>query len=136
MRLELILSLKYPRLPVDNKRIWISFLKDCLAKSGDGRFYKQYFEGTPTKDYTFSVILPNPKFQENIITFGKNSLKIMFSTDDRKKTGLIFFQAFIQAKGKEFPLPDGNAKKQEKTDIGGNIWKRKINWKMAARAAV
>ena len=91
MRLELSFSLKYPRLPVDNKRIWISFLKSCLAKSGDGRFYKQYFEGTPTKDYTFSVILPNPKFQENIITFDKNSLKIMFSADDRKKTGLIFF---------------------------------------------
>lgn len=114
MRLELSFSLKYPRLPVDNKRIWISFLKSCLAKSGDGRFYKQYFEGTPTKDYTFSVILPNPKFQENIITFDKNSLKIMFSADDRKKTGLIFFQAFIQAKGKEFPLPDGNAMKLEK----------------------
>ena len=51
MRLELSFSLKYPRLPVDNKRIWISFLKSCLAKSGDGRFYKQYFEGTPTKEF-------------------------------------------------------------------------------------
>ena len=44
MRLELGFSLKYPRLPVDNKRIWFSFLKSCLAKSGDGRFYKRYYE--------------------------------------------------------------------------------------------
>ena len=31
MRLELSFSLKYPKLPVDNKRIWISFLKNCLS---------------------------------------------------------------------------------------------------------
>ena len=114
MRLELILSLKYPRLPVDNKRIWISFLKNCLAKSGDGRFYKRYFEGTPAKDYTFSINLLNPVFRDNIVVFAQNSLKMMFSADDRKKTGLIFFQAFIQEKGKEFPLPDGNVMKLEK----------------------
>ena len=114
MRLELSFSLKYPGLPVDNKRIWISFLKNCLSKSGDGRFYRQYFEGTSPKDYTFSVILPNPKYQGNVITLDKKCLKMKFSADDRKKTGLIFFQAFIQAKGKEFPLPDRNAMKLEK----------------------
>ena len=114
MRLELRFSLKYPSLPVDNKRIWISFLKNCLSKSGDGKFYKKYFEGTLAKDYTFSIILPNPIFRDNSIALEKKSLKMMFSADDRKKTGLIFFQAFIQAKGKEFPLPDGNAIKLEK----------------------
>ena len=114
MRLELRFLLKYPSLPVDNKRIWISFLKNCLSKSGDGKFYKKYFEGTLAKDYTFSMILPNPIFRDNSIAIDKKSLKMMFSADDRKKTGLIFFQAFIQAKGKEFPLPDGNAIKLEK----------------------
>lgn len=114
MRLELSFSLKYPKLPVDNKRIWISFLKNCLSQSGDGRFYHQYFEGTPNKDYTFSIVLPTPEFQENIITLEKNNLKMIFSADDRKKTGLIFFQAFLQEKGKKFPLPDGNAMKLEK----------------------
>ena len=43
MRLELRFLLKYPSLPVDNKRIWISFLKNCLSKSGDGKFYKNLF---------------------------------------------------------------------------------------------
>lgn len=114
MRLELNFSLKFPQLPVDNKRIWVSFLKNCLSKSGDGRFYNQFFEGTPNKDYTFSTVFPNPKFQGNTILLEKNSLQMMFSADDRKKTGLIFFQAFLQAKGKEFPLPDGNAMKLEK----------------------
>lgn len=114
MRLELSFSLKYPRLPVDNKRIWISFLKNCLSKSGDGKFYKKYFEGPLAKDYTFSIILPNPIFRDNSIALDKKSLKMLFSADDRKKTGLIFFQAFIQAKGKEFPLPDGNAIKLDK----------------------
>ena len=71
MRLELSFSLKYPKLPVDNKRIWISFLKNCLSQSGDGRFYHQYFEGTPNKDYTFSIVLPTPEFQDNIMHFEK-----------------------------------------------------------------
>lgn len=102
MRLALSFSLKYPKLPVDNKRIWISFLKNCLSQSGDGRFYHQYFEGTPNKDYTFSIVLPTPEFQENIITLEKNNLKMIFSADDRKKTGLIFFQAFLQEKVKNF----------------------------------
>ena len=108
MRLELYFTLKNPELPIDNKRIWISFLKTCLSKSGGGRFYNQYFEGTPNKDYTFSVILPRPIFRDDIIKLDENSLKIRFSSDDRKRTGLIFFQAFIQAKGKEFALPNDN----------------------------
>ena len=109
MRLELVFSLKNPELPIDNKRIWISFLKNCLSQSGGGRFYNKYFEGTPDKDYTFSVILPNPKFKKNVVMLEEKKLKIKFSADDRKKTGLIFFQACIQAKGKDFPLPGGNA---------------------------
>ena len=109
MRLELVFALKYPELPVDNKRIWISFLKNSLSQSKDGKFYHQYFEGTPNKDYTFSIILPHPTFQENIIKLEDTSLKMEFSSDDRRKTGLIFFQAFIQMKGNGIPLPGGNA---------------------------
>ena len=108
MRLELSFSLKYPGLPVDNKRIWISFLKNCLSKSGDGRFYRQYFEGTSPKDYTFSVVFPGPKFQGDTVELAESRMSVLFSADDRKRTGLIFFQAFIQMKEKVFPLPDGN----------------------------
>lgn len=109
MRLELNFLLKYPQLPIDNKRIWISFLKHSVSRCGDGIFYDRYFKGTPSKDYTFSIVLPRPEFREKYILLEENSLKILFSADDRNKTGLIFFQAFIAAKNREFQLPDGNA---------------------------
>lgn len=108
VRLELSFVLKNAKLPVDNKRIWVSFLKKALTQCGSGRFYDRYFNGTPNKDYTFSIILPKPKFQGNTIILEENTMKMIFSADDRKKTGLIFFQAFIQAKETVFPLPDGN----------------------------
>lgn len=108
VRLKLDFVLKYPQLPVDNKRIWVSFFKKALSQCGDGRFYDCYFSGTPNKDYTFSVIFPKPKFRGELIDLEENRMSMIFSTCDRKRTGLIFFQAFIQAKEKVFPLPEGN----------------------------
>ena len=108
VRLKLDFVLKYPQLPMDNKRIWISFLKKALSQCGDGRFYDQYFGGTQNKDYTFSTVFPEPKFQGETVVLAENRMSMFFSADDRKRTGLIFFQAFIQQKGRMFPLPDGN----------------------------
>lgn len=109
MRLELSFDLGKSQIPTDNRSIWISFLKHALSHAGGGMFYDQFFSGTPNKDYTFSVVLPILRFQRETIFLEKNSLKILFSADDRKRTGLIFYQAFIAQKNKEFPLPDGNA---------------------------
>lgn len=109
MRLELSFELKKSRLPADNKRLWISFLKHALSRAGDGRFYERYFSGTPQKDYTFSIILPGARFQGEDVFLSDNSMKLLFSADDKKKTGLIFYQAFIAQKNREFPLPDGNS---------------------------
>ena len=108
VRLKLDFILKFPQLPVDNKRIWVSFFKKALSQCGDGRFYDRYFKGTPNKDYTFSVVFPGPKFQGDVVELAENRMSVLFSADDRKRTGLIFFQAFIQMKEKVFPMPDGN----------------------------
>ena len=43
-----------------------------------------------------------------MVELAESRMSILFSADDRKRTGLIFFQAFIQMKEKVFPLPDGN----------------------------
>lgn len=109
MRLELSFDLRKSQIPTDNKKVWLSFLKHALSQAGGGRFYDQFFSGTPSKDYTFSIVLPAPRFQGETVFLEKNSLKMLFSADDRKRTGLIFYQAFISQKNREFPLPDGNA---------------------------
>lgn len=109
MRLELVFALDVPQLPVDNKRIWISFLKKSLSNCNNGRFFERYFTGTPQKDYAFSIIMPSPRFAGDEIKLDSPQVKMIFSADDKNKTGLIFFQAFIEMKHRRFPLPDGNA---------------------------
>lgn len=108
MRLELIFEIEQLELPKDNKSIWISFFKKCLTICGNGQFYDRYFGGTKQKDYTFSVIMPNPRFADEKILLDGHQIKLLFSSDDGNKTGLIFYQAFISAKQKRFPLPEGN----------------------------
>lgn len=108
MRLELIFKIEKPELPKDNSSIWISFLKNCLSQCHGGQFFETYFGGHGIKDYTYSIILSAPQFGKEKILLGDNQIKMIFSADDRNKTGLIFFQAFIQAKQKRFPLPGGN----------------------------
>lgn len=109
MRLELLFEIEKTEIPKDNKSIWISFLKKTLKQASEGQFYEKYFSGTRMKDYTFSVVLPSPQFLDEKIILGGNQIKFLFSADDKNRTGLIFFQAFLLAKQKRFPLPEGNA---------------------------
>lgn len=108
MRLELIFRIEKPELPKDNSNIWISFLKNCLTQCNNGQFFERYFGGQHMKDYTYSMIFSSPQFKEDKIVLADNQVKMLFSADDKNRTGLIFFQAFIMAKQKRFPLPAGN----------------------------
>ncbi len=109
MRMELELELEQNVFPVDFRRVIVSFLKNALAKCNKGQFYDLYFQGAKTKDYCFSVILPQPSYQKDIILLKGTRIRILFSADDAKKTGLIFYYAFAKQKNRRFPLPDGNA---------------------------
>lgn len=108
MRLELIFKIERLELPKDNSSIWISFLKNCLTQCHNGQFFERYFGRSGSKGYTYSIILPSPQFRGEKIILENNQVKMLFSADDRDRTGLIFYQAFIEAKNKRFPLPDGN----------------------------
>lgn len=108
MRLEVRFELNKPELPKDNKSIWISLIKNVLSNCADGRYYDKYYNGTSPKDFSFSIIMSHPKFVENRIALDSNMVKMIFSADNRGKTGLIFFAAFLESKNIFFPLPDGN----------------------------
>lgn len=109
LRIELLFQLDRAELPKDNKSIWISFLKNVLTDCNKGKFYERYFSGTQSKDYTFSVIFSRPQFADEKVLLENTQVKMIFSSDDRNKTGLIFYAAFIQAKKRRFLLPNGNA---------------------------
>lgn len=108
MRVELIFELQRAELPKDYRSIWISFLKNVLSDCNNGNFFNRYFSGTNQKDYTFSILLSKPQFVGEKVLLENQQVKMIFSADDKRKTGLIFFAAFIQAKEKRFPLPEGN----------------------------
>ena len=109
MRLELVFQLKNPELPKDNKSIWISYLKKVLTDCNHGKFFDLYFADGKRKDYAYSIIFSNPKFMKDKIILGDTKVKMIFSADDRRKTGLIFYSAFIKNKNMQFRLPDKNS---------------------------
>lgn len=105
MRLELKFSLKEKTIPLDYRRIFISFIKKSLMECNNGKYYEEFFEGTKLKDYSFSVILPNPRFKKEKILLEDNNLKMIVTASDIGYTGLILMAAFLKMKKKVFKLP-------------------------------
>ena len=108
MRLELTFELHKAELPLDNKSIWISYLKNALTMCNNGCFYEKYFGEAKAKDYSFSIILSKPEFLKQKIRLENSKVKMIFSALDEHRTGLIFFSAFIAQKNRKFILPDDN----------------------------
>ena len=109
MRLELKFNLEKPEIALDYRRIILSWLKSSLTICNQGKYFDKYFSGTEPKDYSFTVVFPKPEFHKEKIILEKPQMKILFSADDRNKTGLIFFSAFLGMKNKKFSLADENA---------------------------
>ncbi|MCI9070089.1 CRISPR-associated endoribonuclease Cas6 [Clostridium sp.] len=138
MRFALTLELEKKNFPIDYRRLILSYIKNALSKCNNGKYYEKFFKDTIQKDYCFSVILPKAKFNKNYIQLESNEIEILFSTEDKDKTGFILFSAFIAQKNKPYPLENDNFmtlknirnKKQEeiinskavfKTSIGSGI---------------
>ncbi len=108
MRVELEFDLAQPTISRDYRRIVLSWLKTALTNCNNGKYYDRYFGGIQSKDYSFAVVFPSPFFSKENILLEEPRLKIIFSADDRNKTGLIFFSAFLGMKNQRFPLQNGN----------------------------
>lgn len=97
MRVKLKLRLDSPSIPKDNKSIWVSFFKSALGVYEDGKYLDTYFGRSALKDYTFTILYPKPKFNMADISLGSNHVTMIFSADDRKGTGKVFLNAFLDA---------------------------------------
>ena len=95
MRFYLTLELKQPFLPIEYRKLVLSYIKNAISKCNNGKYYSDYFKDTNQKYYCFSVILPKPKFDKDKILLHKKEIKILFSTEENSKTGLILFSSFI-----------------------------------------
>ena len=109
MRFYLTFELEKSSLPKDYRRIILSYIKNSLSEILDGRYYSQYFKDTIQKDFCFSLKLPKAKYTKDEIILEDNSIKVLFTSDDRQKTGLLLQQAFIKQKNKKFLIPNQNS---------------------------
>lgn len=110
MKILLRFYLQNNKLPIDYRRIMLSFFKRSLSDIAEGKYYEKYYFTPERRNFTFAVNLPMPKFSKTEIQLGKNQLNITFSTADYN-TGCIFMSAFIKQKDKPIPAPLGNEMK-------------------------
>ena len=109
MRFYLTFELEKSSLPKDYRRIILSYIKKSLTEILDGRYYSQYFKDNIQKDFCFSLKLPTAKFTKDEIILEDNSIKVLFTSDDRQKTGLLLQQAFMKQKNKKFLITNQNS---------------------------
>ena len=110
MKILLRFILKNNKLPLDYRRIILSFFKRSLSAVADGKYYEKYYFTPERRNFTFAVNLPMPRFSKTEIELGKNEMSITFSTSDYN-TGCVFMSAFIKQKDKSIPAPLGNEMK-------------------------
>lgn len=108
MRFTLTLELKERIFPMEYRKLILSYIKNALSECNNGKYYDEFFKDTIQKDYCFSVVLPKAKFNKDNIELEGNEIKILFSTEDKKKVGFILFSAFILQKNKAYPLKNNN----------------------------
>ncbi len=107
MKILLQFQLKNNKLPIDYRRVILSFFKKALSEIADGKYYEKYYFKPERRNFSFAVNLPNPKFSKSEITLEENRFRITFSTSD-KMTGFVFMSAFIKQKGNPLSAPLGN----------------------------
>ena len=107
MKILLQFQLKNNKLPIDYRRVILSFFKKALSEIADGKYYEKYYFKPERRNFSFAVNLPNPKFSKSEITLEENRFRITFSTPD-KMTGFVFMSAFIKQKGNPLSAPLGN----------------------------
>jgi CRISPR-associated endoribonuclease Cas6 len=107
MVLDLFFHLKNAELPKDYRPVFVSFLKSALSRHYPLAYEQMYGKSAIQKSFTFSIALPGPKFESDLIFLIKNELLLSLSTDEESDT-LIFYNAFQKSMRASFPLINDN----------------------------
>ena len=108
MRLRFEFTVTNNEIPLDYRRIIISFFKKSLEKNGEDTILKYYRGKDPIqKDFTFSVYFDSPVFKKDIIEIKNNSMIINFSTSNYE-TGVDFYNSMIKMMNYAFEFKDNN----------------------------
>ena len=111
MRICMEFEIKYNRLNSDYRKYFISWIKRMLTMCNEGKYFKNYYNDTKTKPFSFAVAFNKPRFSKDYVIFEDNKIKMYFSVTDENRTGLILCNGFLKMKGIPFKLSENNEMK-------------------------
>lgn len=104
MRIKLVFELEKPELDIQYRKSIISFIKHSIQEYDENLFQDLYGEGkTKKKTYTYSAILPYPKFERDKVNLEIAGFYVVFSGYDYAYM-LHLYNAFMRQKNKKFHL--------------------------------
>lgn len=106
MRFSVVVLLDNETIAKDKNRIIISLIKHNF-QAYDQRYYESVYESNKTeiKSFTFSIFMQDCKFTRDEIIIPGKKIILNFATNDMKD-GIMFYNAFLNGKGKQFPVRD------------------------------
>lgn len=108
MRFKLDFITGQSELNADYRRYVLSFIKNALSQSVNGDLLDRYYMDTHTKDFSWTMIVSKPQFTKEKFRFADNKFSLIFSTDDRRQTGMYLMLAFLNQKNRKYPAGEGN----------------------------
>lgn len=108
MRIKFVFDLIKKEIPLDYRRIFISFFKNAL-ENYDKEIKEKYYKNQDVihKPFTFAVYFENPVFRRDFIELENNSLNLNFSTACLE-TGIDYYNAIVKMINKPYPLAQEN----------------------------
>lgn len=108
MRFKLDFIIERSELNADYRRCILSFIKNALSQSVNGDLLERYYKDTNTKDFSWTMIVSKPQFVKEKFRFADSRFSLVFSTDDRKQTGMYLMLAFLNQKNRRYPAEADN----------------------------
>lgn len=101
MRLILTVQLHQNKLPIENRRLVLSYLKHAMEKGNPNLFHQVYDGGAKIKDMVFSTYFPIDKFEKDVIHLKEAHLTLRIGTSNLSY-GIELYNVFQGQLNKEY----------------------------------
>lgn len=117
MKLNLKFELNKPIIDIEYRKMFISYFKYCL-NDVDEKYFKQYYDNTDKKTFTFGCYLQgiHPTKNNDMFELDSNIISLNISFDD-KVQGYLFYSCFLRQRNKLFNIKHNQIKLIDITQI-------------------
>ena len=102
MRLKLTFELEKNFIDIEYRKAFISYFKYCLCDV-DEKYFKQFYDNTNKKNFSFAVYLDKPKRNIDIFELSSNIISLDISFLDEMQ-GYLFYACFTKQLNKSFKI--------------------------------